>query len=584
MTKPKLKDFMARMKDRDIAAAIIPLTDPHMSEYIGDQWKFMEWLSGFSGSAGTMVVTNDYAGLWTDSRYFIQAEQELRGTVIQLHRYTQKSDHYANWIKEQVELGSTIGLDGRMFSISQIGDLKKMLKAQQYNYKLNFQAIDQCWGDERPQPKAKKIFMFDDRYAGTPRKNKIAELRKKIVAQSADWCLLSALDEIAWVLNLRGRDIDFNPLFYSYLLVGTDDSYLFIDERKLPEAIRRILESEDIYIEDYDRIWQLSDIAYGKVIIDQGATSISVKEQLRSDRWIYKDSSIKHAKAIKSTMEIQHIHDAMVQDGVALCEAFYWLEQEPANSVTEYDFANKIMQCRKKQLGYYGESFPAIVGADANGAIVHYRPTQEAAKTIESNSIVLCDSGGQYLNGTTDITRMITMGSISDQFKEHYTLVLKGHIALATLVFPLGTTGSQIDVLARKALWGAGLNFGHGTGHGVGYFLNVHEGPQGISPRNHTPLKVGMLTSNEPGYYLEGSYGIRIENLILVEESSSEGFLHFRTVTFFPLCADLVNKNLLDKNEISWLNDYNRSVYETLSPHLDKELQGWLEQQCSALE
>ena len=530
-----------------------------------------------------MVVTNDHAGLWTDSRYFIQAEQELRGTGIQLHRYTKKSDHYANWIKEHVEFGSTIGLDGRMFSISQIEDFKTMLKSQQYDYKLNFQAIDQCWGDERPQPKAKKIFMFDDRYAGTPRKNKIAELRKKIVAQSADWCLISALDEIAWLLNLRGRDIDFNPLFYSYLLVGTDDSYLFIDEKKLPEAIRRILESEEIYIEDYDRIWQLSDIAYGKVIIDQGATSISVKEQLRSDRWISKDSHVKHAKAIKSTIEIQHIHDAMVQDGVALCEAFYWLEQEPANTVTEYDFANKIMQCRKKQLGYYGESFPAIVGADANGAIVHYRPTQEAAKTIESNSIVLCDSGGQYLNGTTDITRMITMGAISDQFKEHYTLVLKGHIALATLVFPVGTTGSQIDILARKALWSAGLNFGHGTGHGVGYFLNVHEGPQGISPRNHMPLKVGMLTSNEPGYYLKGSYGIRIENLILVKESSYEGFLQFRTITFFPLCADLVNKSFLDKDEISWLNDYNRSVYETLSPHLDMEQQDWLELQCAAL-
>ena len=583
MKSPRLKDITRKMKDRDISAVIIPLTDPHMSEYIGDQWKFLEWLSGFTGSAGTLVVTMDYAGLWTDSRYFIQAEHELKGTGIALHRYIKKADHYAHWIKEHIDSGSSIGIDGRMFSISQVSNLKNMLESQNYVYKLDFRAIDHCWGEARPQATSKKVFLFDDRYAGTPRKNKIVQLRKKISEQSADWCLISALDEIAWLMNLRGRDIDFNPLFYSYLLVGLDDSYLFIDEAKLPEAVRRVLEAEDIYIEDYDRIWQLSDIAYGKIIIDQDATSISVKEQLRSDRWISKDSHVKHAKAIKSTIEIQHIHDAMVQDGVALCEAFFWLDHQPPNSVTEYDFANKIMQCRKRQLGYYGESFPAIVGADANGAIVHYRPTQEDAKTIESNSIILCDSGGQYLNGTTDITRMIAMGAVTDEFKEHYTLVLKGHIALAKLVFPKGTTGSQIDILARQPLYGAGLNFGHGTGHGVGYFLNVHEGPQGISPRNHTPLKVGMLTSNEPGYYLEGSYGIRIENLILVVDSDHEGFLKFRTVTFFPLRADLVTESLLDEEEIRWLNDYNTSVYETLSPHLDPDLQGWLRQQCSPL-
>jgi len=426
MKNPKLKVINSKMKDRDIAAVIIPLTDPHMSEYIGEQWKYLEWLSGFTGSAGTLVVAMDHAGLWTDSRYFIQAEHELKGTGITLHRYTKKSDHYAHWIKEHVDSGSAIGIDGRLFSISQVDTLKKMLQSENYIYKIDFRAIDLCWGDERLQPKAKKIFLFDDRYAGTPRKNKIAELRSKMSAQSADWYLISALDEIAWLLNLRGRDIDFNPLFYSYLLVGLDDSYLFIDESKLPEAIQRVLEAEDIYIEDYDRIWQLSDIAYGKIIIDQDATSVSIKEQLRSDRWIPMDSPVKHAKAIKSTIESQHIHDAMVQDGVALCEAFFWLEHQHANTVSEYDFANMIMQCRKKQLGYYGESFPAIVGADANGAIVHYRPRQEDAKMIESNSIILCDSGGQYLNGTTDITRMISMGVVSDQFKEHYTLVLKG--------------------------------------------------------------------------------------------------------------------------------------------------------------
>jgi Xaa-Pro aminopeptidase len=581
MNNPKLKEIVARMKERDVAALIIPLTDPHMSEYIGDQWKFLEWLSGFTGSAGTLVVTMDYAGLWTDSRYFIQAEQELHGTGIQLQRYIKKEDHYANWILRHIEQGSTIALDGRMFSIAQIENLKKMLKPKNYDYKFNFKAIDSCWGAERPKPKSKKIFLFDNRYAGTPRKNKISELRKVITAASADWSLISALDEIAWLLNLRGRDIDFNPLFYAYLLIGTDDSYLFIDEEKLPEAVRRVLESEDIYIEDYDCIWQLSDIAYGKIIIDKEATSISVQDQLRSDQWIYKDSYVKHAKAVKSTIEIQHIHDAMVQDGVALSQAFYWLEQQEDGTVTEYDFSDQIMQCRKKQLGYYGESFPAIVGADDNGAIVHYRPTQESAKTIGPDSIILCDSGGQYLNGTTDITRMIAMGSVSDQFKEHYTLVLKGHIALARLTFPIGTTGGQIDLLARQALWSHGLNFGHGTGHGVGYFLNVHEGPQGISPRNQIPLKAGMLTSNEPGYYLEGSYGIRIENLILVEESEYEGFLQFRTVTYFPLRTDLVNASLLDPGEIIWLNEYNRSVYEILSPHLDEQIRGWLEHHCS---
>lgn len=579
--KKNIEELRARMKDRDIAVTIIPLSDPHMSEYIGDQWKFLPWLSHFTGSAGTLIISINHAGLWTDSRYFIQAEEELASTGIRLHRYLKSSDHYAYWIKENIQAGDVIGFDGRVFSIDSIESLQKMLHKERYNYKSDFFAIDLCWIDERPKPKIKKLFLYDNRYAGTPRIKKIDQLRLSLTQNKVDWILISALDEIAWVLNLRGRDIDFNPVFYAYLLVGLDDAYLYIDESKLPEAVQRVLESENVFVEDYNRIWHLSDVCYGKVMIDKSSTSIAIKELLRTDSWIYKSSPVKSSKAKKSIVELQHIDDAMIQDGVALAEAFYWLDQNLNNGITEHDFAQKIAENRKRQLGYYGESFPAIVGADGNGAIVHYRPHKENSRQINPDSIVLCDSGGQYLNGTTDITRTISFGRPSDKFKEHYTRVLKGHIAIDRLHFPAGTTGGQIDILARQALWQVGLNYGHGTGHGVGYFLNVHEGPQSISPKSTVPLEEGMIVSNEPGFYLKDTYGIRIENLISVVKSNYEGFLCFKTLTLFPMKTDCVDWALLTSDEKEWLEAYNKKALNTIIPLLSEEIAEWMQGQFS---
>ncbi len=577
--KKNIEELRARMKDRDISVTIIPLSDPHMSEYIGDQWKFLPWLSQFTGSAGTLIVSTSHAGLWTDSRYFIQAEEELQGTGVQLHRYIKKSDHYAHWIQKNIESGAVIGFDGRLFSIESIDSLRKLLSDQRYNYKSDFSAIDLCWTEDRPKPRSKKVFLYDDRYAGTPRSQKLKQLRKSISKNKVDWILISALDEIAWLLNLRGRDIDYNPVFYAYLLVGLDDAYLYIDEAKLPEAVQRVLESENVFIEEYNRIWQLSDVSYGKVMIDKSTTSVAVKELLRTDSWTYQDSPVRSEKAKKSIVELQHIGDAMIQDGVALTEAFYWLDQNVYKGITEYDFAQKIADCRKRQLGYYGESFPAIVGSDGNGAIVHYRPHQDTSSQISMDSIVLCDSGGQYLNGTTDITRTICLSQPSNKFKEHYTRVLKGHIAINRLQFPVGTTGGQIDILARQALWQVGLNYGHGTGHGVGYFLNVHEGPQSISPKSTVPLEVGMIISNEPGYYLKDTYGIRIENLISVVPSDYDGFLCFDTLTVFPIKTDCVDWSILTTDERAWLTAYNDKAIQTLIPHLSEELADWLRSQ-----
>ncbi len=575
-----IKKIRGKMKDLDIDLTIVPLSDPHMSEYMSADWEYLKWLSGFTGSAGTLVITQNMAGLWTDSRYFIQAENELNLEEIDLYRQLKREDHYQYWIKDNLDPNSTIGLDGRLFSLSWFKAFKKELADSRFRFIPDFNSIDDVWDQGRPSAPLKKIFLFDNRYAGVPRINKISEVQRIITKHKADWYLVSALDEIAWVLNLRGKDVNFNPVFYAYLLIGLEDSYLFIDERKVPEAVQRVLESENIYIENYQRINDLTDIAYGKIIMDESSCSISTHHQLRPDSWISQTSYIKRQKATKSLIEIQHIEDAMVQDGVALCQAFMWLESQIDKGPTEYEFAQKISACRKQQLGYYGDSFPAIVGSDEHGAIVHYRPKEGQSKVIDGQTKLLCDSGGQYLNGTTDITRTIAFGVIPIEFKRHYTQVLKGHIALATAIFPIGTHGGQLDILARQALWSEGLNFGHGTGHGVGYFLNVHEGPQSISPRATVPLDKGMVISNEPGYYQEGAYGIRIENLILVEDSEYEGFLKFKTITLFPIATDCIDITLLSMAEIEWLNTYHRLVFESLKPKLSDEEALWLEHKC----
>ncbi len=580
----------SQMTNDRIDAVIITDSDPHMSEYIATYWQLRQWLSGFTGSAGTLVITQDHAGLWTDSRYFIQAEEELKNSGFTLHRYLKPEDSYINWIYDNVKDRSSVGVDGRLCSTSLIQQMKKKWKKKKYSINTAYDAADRLWTEDRAALPLDRVFAFDIRYAGQPVKEKLKQVRRKMADAGVDWYLATALDEVAWLYNLRGRDVSYNPVFYAFALIGATDSYIFIVEQKLPLAVRQDLERDEVYIEPYQRAYALSDICHGTVGYDEKQCNYTLYESLNKLNRIHIKSPIQTLKAIKNQIQIQHIESAMIKDGIALVKSFYWLEQQVAagDMVSEYDFAEAIAQHRSQQPGYFGESFPAIVGYQANGAIVHYRPKENESAEIKSSGILLCDSGAQFLDGTTDITRTISLeAAIGPEVQKAYTLVLKGHIQLAMAEFPWGTSGGQLDILARQPLWSAGLNFGHGTGHGVGYFLNVHEGPMSISPGKHDSTKVtlqpGMLISNEPGYYEAGEYGIRIENLILVKESEQSGFLRFDTMSLCPIDLRLVDRALMSTEEIDWLNSYHERVYSELSPLLDGEHQAWLKEKCRTL-
>lgn len=586
--KNALAQLRQLMKSNEIDAYIIPSNDPHQSEYVATYWQSRQWISGFKGSAGTLVITQKHAGLWTDSRYFLQAEKELSDGLFILHKVLKANDTHIHWLADHLNDKARVGIDGRLISVKQLKNIKKTCSDKKFHFVTTLDLINDVWTESRPPLPSTKIFTYDIRYAGTPRKEKINAIRKKLIDKKADWLLMTTLDDIAWTFNLRGRDVEYNPVFYAFALIGREDTHLFIDANKVPQAIVQELERDKIFIEPYDRVYQLNDICFGKIMIDPDDTNVTLFNQLHSNDIIESPMPTRLMKAQKSKIEVQHIEDAMIKDGIALTHAFKWLDDHiGSDDITEYIFAQKIAQCRHAQQGYFGESFSAIIGYNENGAIVHYRPSEKESKKIKKEGILLCDSGGQYIDGTTDITRTIALAEPSAVQKKHYTLVLKGHITLDSMHFPEGTTGSQLDALARQYLWQSGLNYGHGTGHGVGYFLNVHEPPQGYSPgsasRATTALQEGMLSSNEPGYYADGDYGIRIENLILVEKSHHEGFLRHRTMSFFPIDTNLIVKSLLTNDEINWLNHYHDQVLGKLGPHLDENHLSWLQQKCSKI-
>lgn len=589
----KLTALRALMQEHNLDAYILPSSDPHQSEYLPDHWKSREWLSGFTGSAGILVVTSSFAGLWTDGRYFLQAEQELQGSGIQLQK--QKVSHapeHISWVLDNLERKSIVGLDGRLFSIRQIGYMEKFF--QQKGISLNLQAdlLSPLW-EGRPALPSFPIFEHDTFYAGIPRKEKIQQIRKDLQQTKADWLLTCSLDDIAWVLNLRGSDIECNPLFIAYLLIGPQNTLLFTPTEKIPPDLHNLLEKEGVHLRPYDSIEEaLKEITKNStVFLDPDTTNSLLHRCLSHTRLVFGKNPIAERKAIKNQTEIFHLRQAMHNDGVALTNLFLWLEEQlrQRQAVNEYQLAEKLKYFRALHPEYRGESFPAIIGYNANGAIIHYRPQPHTAATIQHEGILLLDSGGQYLNGTTDITRTFALGIPSPKQKQHFTLVLKGHIALASAHFPQGTIGIQLDALARAPLWKYDLNFSHGTGHGVGFFLGVHEGPQGfassaVTSRGTTPIEPGMLTSNEPGFYLSGQYGIRIENLLLCqpvsEEKQDTAFYAFETVSLFPIDVHLIEPNLLSPEEKTWLNDYHTRVFEELSPMLDKPAQQWLAEKC----
>lgn len=591
----RLTALRQQLEQHQLDAYLIPSSDPHQSEYVASRWKSRKWISGFTGSAGLVVVTPDHAGLWTDSRYFLQADKELKGTGIELHRQVvPHAPEHVQWLAEHLRPGAIVGLDGFLFSEGQVRHMEKSFRPKGISIRTDLDLIDAIWPD-RPSLPLMEIYEHDVQYAGRSRKEKLEQIRQATRAAGADLHLIPTLDDIAWTLNIRGSDVNYNPVAYAYLIVSPDVAHLFMDERKVPTTLRKTLEQDNIQLHAYDQIIAFLESlsADQSILTDTGSTSIRLLQAIPAAQLRRGELIPRHLKAIKNNTEIGHIRHAMIKDGVALTRLFRWLEAEHSkgHAPSEAELADQLAQFRSRQEHYVSESFPAIVGYQGNGAIIHYRALPDDCAKIHAEGILLLDSGGQYLDGTTDITRTVALGTPTDAQKEQYTLVLKGHIALDRIQFPTGTAGGQLDAFARQYLWQHGLNYGHGTGHGVGFFLNVHEPPQGfatsvVTSRGSTPLEAGMLTSNEPGFYKTDSHGIRIENLILcMERAKTEygDFLGFESLTLFPIDTQLIKRELMSEVEMAWLNDYHRSVENALLPHLTEEEREWMREKCRTI-
>ncbi|MCB0549325.1 MAG: aminopeptidase P family protein [Phaeodactylibacter sp.] len=585
----RLAALRREMAESHLDAYIIPSQDPHQSEYVADHWKARAWISGFTGSAGVAVVTAGHAGLWTDSRYFIQAEQELKHSPFILHPLkVPYAPEHIDWLLDNLPPGSTVGCDGNVFSVSQVGHLSRKLESKNIKLAYKENLIGRIWKARPPLPRH-AAFELDEAYAGLSRAEKLGRIRRQM--KEAEYYLVATLDDIAWALNIRGSDVEYNPVCISYLLIGPKVAHWFVHQEKVPHSLRQGLRADGLQLHPYETMEHfLEELDKDSpVLYDPGSTSINLFEALDEEQWRSSRNLIRPMKAIKNETEVKHIRQAMRKDGVALLKLYRWLEAElQYRTVSEYELAQQLAAFRKAQGNYFGESFAAIVGYASNGAIVHYKPEPDTCADIRPEGVLLLDSGGQYIEGTTDITRTTALGATTEEQRRNYTLVLKGNISLSRAIFPEGTVGVQLDILARMHLWREGLNYGHGTGHGVGFFLNVHEPPQGFTPnprgeRGETPFVPGMLTSNEPGFYKAGEYGIRIENLELcVERPSADGnpFYSFEPVTLFPIDLQMAELTLLTQEEKDWLNDYHRKVLHELTPLLDEEERAWLEKKC----
>ncbi len=583
----RLSDLRTMMQNKGMDAYIVPSNDVHQSEYVAKHWNCREWISGFTGSAGLVVVTADHAGLWTDSRYFLQGEMEIADTEIKLHKPKDRfAPEHITWLNENLPKGAVVGMDGDLCTIEQFNKYSELLKSTDKEFNISHDLFDDIWHDRSDIP-LDKIYEHDVKFAGKSRVEKITEIREEMEAQSVDQHLVTTLDDIAWVFNIRGRDVEFNPVTVAFAIISLESTTLFIDNKKVPPELKTILESDGITIKSYGSILgSLADLKESdRVLIDRSATSVNLYNAINCE--IIDGATISTLmKSIKNEVEIQHTREVMAKDGAAIAKTFCWLEQQLKNDnkVTEADVADKLAENRSQMADYVGESFPAIVGYKGNGAIIHYRAMHDTCKKLKDEGILLVDSGGQYLNGTTDITRTIALGVPSKEEKRNFTLVLQGNIALSKSTFPKGTTGLQLDILARMFLWNQGLNYGHGTGHGVGFFLNVHEGPQGFtglsSIRGREPFQPGMITSNEPGYYKEEEYGIRVENLMVTVPSEYDGFLEFETVTLYPMDLNMIDEAIFSKKEKAWLNKYHYHVLKMVEPYLEGDVKSWFELKC----
>ena len=592
LTNERLFLLRNKMQSMGIDAYIIPSSDPHISEYTAAHWKSREFISGFSGSAGTVVILADEAGLWTDSRYYLQAEEELAGSGIELFRAAEPdTPDYADWIAQRLNPGSTLAFDGEIFSIEEARKLSRKYKHYGITINPSLTLLDDIWEGRPPIPD-NSIFVHDIQYAGVGRKQKIEDIRKKMRKQDASHYIITALDEIAWTLNLRGNDVMYNPVFHAYLIISLDAVYLFIDTYKITTAIGRDLSQDDITVHLYTDIFNwIEDMPHESgLLFDPSSTNAKIFAKIPQQVIkIEKPSIVGALKSIKNPTEQNGFKVAMLKDGVAMVKFLYWLQQNvPNGQVSELSAAKQLKNFRAEDPNFIGESFNPISSFGAHGAIVHYSASKETDIPLSSDNFYLIDSGGQYLEGTTDITRTLHLGTPTEIQKVDFTLVLKGNISLGSASFPKGTRGVHLDILARKALWSRGLNYGHGTGHGVGCFLNVHEGPQSIRPKdNGVAFEKGMITSNEPGLYRFGEYGIRIENLLLTTDSHSTEFgefLKFETLTLCPIDLKSIESSLLNHEDKQWLNSYHKMVFEELSPLLTPQLKDWLKEQTKAID
>ena len=580
----------AHIAKENIQAFIIPSTDPHLSEYVAPHWQSREWISGFTGSAGTVVVTAKEAGLWTDSRYFLQADRQIEGTGIALYKeMLPETPSIPAFLSSLLQKGDTVGIDGKMFSADEVQHLQRELRQSGIYVKSIADPMQLLWSDRPAMPLA-PAFVYDTKYAGKSFTEKLSAVRKKMKAAGAESLLLSALDEIAWLLNIRGSDVHCNPVVVSYLLIERYEIHCFIQPQKVTAELASYFKANGISIHGYKEIEDyLSNTHAESILVNPVKTNYAIYSAIcPTCRIINGTSPIALLKAVRNEQEISGIHAAMQRDGIALVRFLKWLEEAvPAGRETEISVDRKLHEFRAAQPLYMGESFDTIAGYKEHGAIVHYEATPETDVALKPEGFLLLDSGAQYLDGTTDITRTIALGNLTEEEKLDYTLILKGHIALAMAVFPEGTRGAQLDVLARMPIWQQHMNYLHGTGHGVGHFLNVHEGPQSIRMNeNPIPLQPGMITSNEPGVDKAGSHGIRTENLVLTVpagEGMFGNYLKFETITLCPICRKGIIKELLTAEEIKWLNKYHQTVYEKLAPDLNNDEREWLKEACKAI-
>lgn len=577
------------MQEKEIRAFIVPSTDPHSGEYVPEFWESRKWISGFTGSAGTAVITDETGGLWTDSRYFLQAASQLENTGIMLFKdRLPETPSIAEWLGSVLSPGDKVGIDGWVNTTAEAENLQKQLQAYGLQLVSTEDPFQRIWKD-RPSLPLNPPFILPLSYAGKNCTEKIAEIREQIFLNHADAILLSALDEIAWTLNLRGSDVHCNPVFVSYLFITDTTTTLYILPEKITPKIKQYLNDNQIEVKPYQAIE--ADLRHytGKGIQLTPGTNYALYQAASHNQIIRHESPVLYMKAIKNETEIQGFHHAMIKDGIAMVKFLFWLKNTVKNSQeTELSIDRKLYNLRAEQKDFKGISFDTIAGYQAHGAIVHYEATEETNATLHPEGLLLLDSGAQYLDGTTDITRTIVLGPVTKEQKTDFTLVLKGFIELSMAEFPYGTCGTQLDVLARQFMWKFGINYGHGTGHGVGHFLNVHEGPHQFR-MNHMPalLLPGMTVTNEPGIYKAGKHGVRTENTMLIvksKETEFGAFYKFEPLTLCPIDKEAILPEMLSYEEKQWLNNYHSLVYDRLNASLNTDEQAWLKEATSPIE